>query len=114
MATPHQVQVQARVSFLPSLANTRLKPSDIEERLRKLPNWHKSRDSKSLVRIFTFEEEGAPLAFVNFVAVLAGQQGHYPTLTFYKDTVECKLTTPSVGGITLQDFEMARKISLLG
>lgn len=92
----------------------RLKPERVQDGLRKLPDWRPSRNGRALVRSFKFADEGAPLAFAGFILVLAAQEGHHPSLTLHRGTVECKLTTPAAGGITVRDLEMARRISLLG
>ena len=93
---------------------TRLKPERVQDGLRKLPNWRRSRDGKALVRTFKFTAERAPLAFAELVLAIAEKEGHQPTLTLSGGTVECRLTTPSASGITLRDLEMARRISILG
>jgi 4a-hydroxytetrahydrobiopterin dehydratase len=98
----------------PSPAISRLKPERIQDGLRKLPNWRQSRDGRSLVRTFRFADTRAPLAFAGFLLTLADQEEHHPIVTLHKSTVECKLTTPAAGGITVRDLEMARRISLLG
>jgi 4a-hydroxytetrahydrobiopterin dehydratase len=90
-----------------------LKPERVQAGLRKLPNWRLSRDGRSLVRTFTFAAERAPLAFAEWILALAAKEGHRPSVTLSSGTVECKLTTPSAGGITTRDFEMARRISTL-
>jgi len=93
---------------------TRLKPERVQLGLRKLPSWRPSRDGKALVRTFKFTAERAPLAFAELVLAIAEKEGQQPTLTLSGGTVECRLTTPAAGGITLRDLEMARRISILG
>jgi 4a-hydroxytetrahydrobiopterin dehydratase len=85
----------------------------VELLLNRLPNWRVSQDGKSLSRTFKFTEEGTPLAFAGFGMTLATQASHFPALTLHRSTLICKLTTPAAGGLTLKDFEMARRISLL-
>jgi len=108
-----KVAVSSRPSLARPSVTTRLKPERVQDGLRKLPNWRQSRDGRSLVRTFRFADAGAPLAFAGFVLTLAGQEEHHPIVTLHKGTVECKLTTPAAGGITVRDLEMARRISLL-
>jgi 4a-hydroxytetrahydrobiopterin dehydratase len=114
MNPAQKVTVQSRGNLARSPVTNRLKPERVQDGLRKLPNWRQSRDGKSLVRTFRFADAAAPLAFAGFVLTLAGQEEHHPIVTLHKGTVECKLTTPAAGGITVRDFDMARRISLLG
>ncbi len=97
-----------------SLAATgRLKPERVALLLNKLPKWRISPDGKSLFRTFKFTDEGTPLAFASFVMTLATQARHFPAVILNQSTLTCRLTTPAAGGLTLKDFEMARRISLL-
>ncbi|HZF09178.1 MAG TPA: 4a-hydroxytetrahydrobiopterin dehydratase [Thermoanaerobaculia bacterium] len=114
MSSAPKVEVKSRENLARSPVTNRLKPERVQDGLRKLPNWRQSRDGRSLVRTFRFADTGAPLAFAGFVLTLAGQEEHHPIVTLHKGTVECKLTTPAAGGITVRDFDMARRISLLG
>lgn len=113
MNTAANVPVQSRRN-LSSLATTgRLKPERVELLLNRLPNWRVSQDGKSLSRTFKFTDEGTPLAFASFVMTLAAQARHFPAVILNQSTLTCRLTTPAAGGLTLKDFEMARRISLL-
>jgi 4a-hydroxytetrahydrobiopterin dehydratase len=111
--TPARVVHVKRPNLTPA-AVTRLKPERVQLMLRKLPQWRLSRDGKSLTRSFKFADPKAPLAFAGFITALAVEDGHYPAVTLNRETVVCKLTTPAAGGVTLKDFEMARRISLQG
>jgi pterin-4a-carbinolamine dehydratase len=55
-----------------------------------------------------------PLAFTELVLALAAKDGHQPSLLLSGGSVECRLTTEECGGISTRDFELARKISVLG
>ena len=109
-----QPVVSSRENSIRPRSITRLKAERVQLVLRKLPNWRLSRDGKSLVRTFKFTAERAPLAFAELVLAIAGKEGHQPSVTLSNGTVECKLTTPSAGGVTSRDLEMARKLGILG
>ena len=94
-------------------ATGRLKPERVELLLHKLPDWRVAPDGKSLSRTFKFTDAGTPLAFASFVMTLATQASHFPAVTLDRSTLTCKLTTEAAEGLTLKDFEMARRISLL-
>jgi 4a-hydroxytetrahydrobiopterin dehydratase len=113
MNTAANVPVQSRRNLSSLAATGRLKPERVELLLNRLPNWRVSQDGKSLSRTFKFTDEGTPLAFAGFVMTLATQASHFPAITLHRGTLTCKLTTPAAGGLTLKDFEMARRISLL-
>jgi 4a-hydroxytetrahydrobiopterin dehydratase len=111
-ATKRPVESRENLSSLS--VTGRLKPERVQLLLNKLPDWRVSQDGKSLSRTFKFTCEGTPLAFAGFVMTLATQASHFPAVTLHRSTLTCKLTTPAAGGLTLKDFEMARRISLLG
>ena len=105
--------VQSRGNLSSLSATGRLKPERVELLLHKLPDWRVSQDGKSLSRTFKFTDEGTPLAFAGFVMTLATQASHFPAVILHRSTLTCKLTTPAAGGLTMKDFELARRISLL-
>ena len=76
MSTPTLTPVPSKENTPRSRAITRLKPERVEAGLRKLPNWRRSRDGRSLVRTFKFAAERAPLAFTELVLALAAKEGH--------------------------------------
>ena len=114
MSTSNQAPVSPRENYPRPRSITRLKPERVQLGLKKLPHWRQSRDGKALVRTFKLGAERAPLAFAEWILAIAAKEGHQPTLTLGNGTVECRLTTPSAGGITARDLEMARRISSLG
>ena len=51
--------------------------------------------------------------FVNRITPAAEDMNHHPDLAISWNTVECTLSTHSEGGLTDNDFELARQIDSL-
>jgi 4a-hydroxytetrahydrobiopterin dehydratase len=72
------------------------------------------REGESIVRDRKFDDFAAAMAFVNRVADLAEEVNHHPDILVHGwNNVRLTLTTHSAGGLTDNDFEMARKIDAL-
>ena len=52
--------------------------------------------------------------FLDLISVIAEEQGHHPTLTLIYNKLKVTLTTHAAGGLTENDFIMARIIDELG
>jgi 4a-hydroxytetrahydrobiopterin dehydratase len=73
------------------------------------------REGESIVRDAEFEDFAQAMAFVNRVADLAEEANHHPDILVHGwNKVRLTLTTHSEGGLTDNDFEMARRIDGLG
>jgi 4a-hydroxytetrahydrobiopterin dehydratase len=91
----------------------RLKAERVQEKLAALPHWELAEEGDSISRSFSFHGPAAPLAFASLVGAMAQELGHYPAVTIVHRTVFCRLSSRDVGGLTLHDFELAKRISLL-
>lgn len=90
-----------------------LSTSEIEERLKSLPGW--ALIEGEIVRQATFKDFLSAMEFVDQVAVMAENAGHHPDIDIRYNKVKLALTSHDAGGLTKQDFEMARAIeSLIG
>ena len=80
--------------------------------MQDLPHW--TLDFPVLRRRFVLADFRKALAFTNRVGMLAEEEGHHPDIhiTGYKH-VELALTTHAVGGLSVNDFVLARKIDAL-
>jgi 4a-hydroxytetrahydrobiopterin dehydratase len=67
-------------------------------------------DKNSLVAEFKFNNFKEALDFVNHVGVLAENANHHPDISFGWGYVKIILTTHSAGGITDQDYNLAKEI----
>lgn len=90
-----------------------LKAERVQLLLEDLPGWRLTAGGKSISRTFRFPGASSALAFTSFVSAVAGESGHGPAVHLEGSRVVCWLTTEAAGGLTLQDLETARRISLL-
>jgi 4a-hydroxytetrahydrobiopterin dehydratase len=72
------------------------------------------REGESIVRDLKFDDFASAMAFVNRVADLAEEVNHHPDILVHGwNNVRLTLTTHSAGGLTDNDFQMARRIEEL-
>lgn len=69
--------------------------------------------NKQLSQEFTFKDFMAAMAFVNKVAAIAESEGHHPDIYIYYNKVRLTLTTHAIGGLSINDFIIARKVEEL-
>jgi 4a-hydroxytetrahydrobiopterin dehydratase len=94
------------------MAIAKLTDSEIEARLRALPEWQ-LRDGK-LYRRLQFRDFVEAFGFMSRVALLAERADHHPEWFNVYRTVEIQLTTHDAGGISERDFELAAAIDKVG
>ncbi|MBU1125671.1 MAG: thiol peroxidase [Candidatus Omnitrophica bacterium] len=70
-------------------------------------------EGKRLTKEFTCKDFLEAKYFVDFIAVIAEEQGHHPTLTLGYAKVKVSLSTHAAAGLTENDFIMARAIDEL-
>lgn len=83
---------------------------DIDEALERLDGW--TRDGDEIARTFRCDDFAKAIAFINRIADLADEADHHPQLRNVYDTVEVRLTSHDVGGITDRDLDLARSIQV--
>ena len=91
-----------------------LTADEIGERLEHVPAWSFDSDPPRLRRSFRLKDFRKALAWINRVGMLAEEEAHHPDfhLTGWNQ-VELVLWTHSVGGMSENDFALARKIDAL-
>jgi 4a-hydroxytetrahydrobiopterin dehydratase len=73
------------------------------------------REGDAIVRDLQFADFAEAMAYVNRVAELAEEANHHPDILVHGwNKVRLTLTTHSEGGLTDNDFQMARRIDGLG
>ena len=86
--------------------------AEAEERARLVPEW--TLDFPRISRRFELPDFRKALAWVNRVGMLAEEQGHHPDFHITSwNRVELVLWTHAVGGLSDNDFVMAREIDAL-
>lgn len=90
-----------------------LSKEKIEKLLAQHRGWELAEDKK-LVKEFKFEDFIEAKYFLDLIAVIAEEQGHHPVMTINYNKVKLTLTTHAAGGLTENDFILARIIDELG
>ncbi len=85
-----------------------LDDAEIQAALATLPGWD-VRNGDTLTRTFTFPDFVAAMRFVNALAEKAEASQHHPDLDIRYNKVTVALSTHDSGGITENDFALARE-----
>ena len=85
-----------------------LNDDQIRERLEGLEGWE--RDGESIKKDFKLEDFKGSVDFVNSLTPVAEDMNHHPDLDISWNKVTVTVTTHSEGGLTGNDFELARRI----
>jgi 4a-hydroxytetrahydrobiopterin dehydratase len=88
-----------------------LSDDEVKRRLTDLSGWE--RDGNAIKRQFKFEDFQASVDFVNRLTPAAEEMNHHPDLAISWNTVDCTLSTHSEGGLTENDFDLAKQIEQL-
>jgi 4a-hydroxytetrahydrobiopterin dehydratase len=89
----------------------RLNDAEIEERLAGLDGW--KREGDAIRRTFELADFKGSVDFVNRLTPEAEDMNHHPDLSISWNEVAVTITTHSEGGLTENDFELARRIASL-
>ncbi|MBI4982834.1 MAG: thiol peroxidase [Candidatus Omnitrophica bacterium] len=89
-----------------------LSKESVEKLLAKHHGWELVEDKK-LVKEFKFNDFVECKYFLDLVSVIAEEQGHHPVMTIIYNKLKVTLTTHASGGLTDNDFIMARIIDEL-
>src|SRR5207248_1204291 len=88
-----------------------IKPGDLKDRLKKIPEWEL--EKKHIERTFEFDDFSDSIDFVNAVAEVAEEEEHHPDIDIRYNKVRLVLSTHSKGGLTELDFALAERIDTL-
>ncbi len=83
----------------------------IEIELKTVPSW--TRDGGSITTVIERADFRDAIFFVGAVAYLAEKANHHPDIAISWNKVTLTLSTHSAGGLTAEDFALARRILLL-
>jgi 4a-hydroxytetrahydrobiopterin dehydratase len=90
----------------------RLSDEEIKQRLAVLEGWERHGDA--IRRGFKLADFKGSVEFVNRLTPEAEEMNHHPDLEISWNQVTVTITTHSEGGLTENDFELARRIGELG
>lgn len=82
-----------------------------EEYVSKTPGWSLTNRAQTIAREYTFKDFKEAMVFVERVADTAEKEGHHPDISISYNHVRLELTTHSIGGLTENDFIVAREIN---
>ena len=84
----------------------------IEARLAELDGWERQGDT--ITKTFKRGDFVGSVEFVRMLVEPAEDMGHHPDLSLSWDEVRISITTHAAGGLTENDFELAKRIDALG
>ena len=88
-----------------------LTETQISAELADLPAW--TQDGNSITSLTVRKDFRDALLYVGAVAYLAERANHHPDVAISWNKVTLTLSTHSAGGLTANDFALARQISAL-
>jgi 4a-hydroxytetrahydrobiopterin dehydratase len=88
-----------------------LSEEEIVTELATVPCW--TRQDDSIVRTVTRADFRAALLYVGAVAYLAEEANHHPDILIQWNKVTLTLSTHSAGGLTGNDFALARAVDAI-
>jgi len=88
-----------------------LADEEIEARLGELQGWH--REGDAIEKQFKLDDFQGSVDFVNRLTPVAEDMNHHPDLSISWNEVTVTISTHSEGGLTENDFELAKSIDPL-
>jgi len=85
-----------------------LSENEIKENLNSLEGWQLK--GKEISKSYTHKDFVEAISFVNKVAILAEKSNHHPDILIQYNKVTLSLSTHSEGGLTENDFNLAKQI----
>jgi 4a-hydroxytetrahydrobiopterin dehydratase len=93
------------------MAPTILSEDQIVSRLKQLKGW--SRSGSEIRKVVESADFVHAMGLVNSIALLAEKQNHHPDIDIRWNKVTLVLSTHSAGGLTDNDFKLAKSIDEL-
>ena len=84
-----------------------------KELVAQYRGWQLAEDKK-LVKEFKFKDFQDAKYFLDMISIIAEEQDHHPTFTLIYNRLKITLTTHAAGGLTENDFIMAKVIDEIG
>ena len=93
------------------MARKKLSETEIETALKELNGW--KTENANLKKRFEFANFADALDFINRAGAIAEQMDHHPDIKFGWGYAEFSITTHDTGGLTVNDFDLAKEIETL-
>ena len=87
---------------------SKLSDEAIAEKLSGLDGWERTGDA--IAKTYAFDTFLGGIDFINRIAEIAEEADHHPDIAVHYRRVTFTLWTHSAGGLTDQDFDLAKKI----
>ncbi len=107
---PAPVAAAEATHCTPCAKGTPPMPREKVERLLAVHRGWTLLEDKKIVKEFAFKDFAEAKYFADTVSVIAEEQGHHPVITLMWGKLKISLTTHAAGGLTDNDFIMARAI----
>jgi 4a-hydroxytetrahydrobiopterin dehydratase len=88
-----------------------LSDQDVKERLKELDGWRQR--GEYIVKSFDRGDFVGSVKFVDSLVEPAEEMNHHPDIAISWSQVEVAISTHSEGGLTENDFELAKKVEEL-
>jgi 4a-hydroxytetrahydrobiopterin dehydratase len=85
-----------------------LSDSEIDSRVAQLDGW--KREGDTITKTYELADFVGSVEFVDKLVEPAEEMGHHPDLNISWNKVTVSITTHAAGGLTANDFELARRI----
>jgi len=94
---------------------TLVSDEEIVRVVRELDGWRYDRESRSLIRVWSFEKYVATMAFIRQLTEVMDQENHHSDLALdgRSKTLTVKITTFSENAVTRADLEFAQVVCRL-
>ena len=88
-----------------------LSDEQVKERLQQLAGWRQR--GEYIVKSFDRGDFKGSVEFVDSIVGPAEEMGHHPDIAISWSQVEVAISTHAEGGLTENDFELAKKVEAL-
>ena len=83
----------------------------VHDHLAQLSGWHLA--SGAIEKTFIFQNFHETISFVNALAWICHTEGHHPELAVSFGRCVVRFASPSLGGVSINDFICAAKVDAL-
>ena len=90
-----------------------LSDENVEKSLNGLDGWNYNDVYRQIQKLFSFNSFESAATFVQHVASIASELGHYPEILMKGSSVTITSTTHDVNGVTDNDIAVAESIEIL-
>ena len=86
-----------------------LKNEEISIMMQKLPTKWTVKESKKLIKEYTFNSYKEAVGFANKIAIISEEEGHHPYIHINYKTIKIIMFTHKINGLHENDFIIAAK-----